>query len=111
MRIIDEKYSNAIRQASGQIAADSTSGDDAGRPDVAKRANLWRRIVAAITAAHQRQMDRDLARIIVRSGGRLTDAVEGEIMRRQSARESGFGTEDTAKRLKDDKPLAPLGWF
>jgi hypothetical protein len=88
MGIIDEKYSNSNRCV-----------------------GLLRRIVAAITTVHQRQTDHDFARVIVRSGGRLTDALERDMMRCQSARESGFRTEEPAERAKDNRPLAPLAWF
>jgi hypothetical protein len=111
MGIIDEKYSNSIRSAGGSIAAGLTPEGGAGWLGVAKPAGLMRRVVAAIAAVQQRQTDRDLARVIARSGGRLTDALEREMMRCQSARESGFGVEEAAKRAKDDRPLAPLGWF
>jgi hypothetical protein len=111
MGIIDEKYSNSIRHVGGPIAAGPSREVGAARLGLAKRRGLVHRIVAAIAAALQRQMDRDLARVIARSGGRLTDALEREMMVCQSAQESGFGTEEPATRIKDDRPFAPLGWF
>lgn len=95
MNIIDEKYSNTMQ-----------FGGAASR-----RAGILRRILAAIMAAHQRQTERNLARFITRSGGRLTDAIEREMMQHQSARASSFGADESAKRDADDKPIAPLGWF
>lgn len=35
-----------------------------------------RSVVAAISAAHQRQAERDMTRLLARSGGRLTDDIE-----------------------------------
>jgi hypothetical protein len=43
-----------------------------------------RRIYDAIHASRQRQADRDIAAYIERSGGRLTDSMERELMERVS---------------------------
>ena len=45
---------------------------------------LLGRIYDAIHASRQRQADRDVAAYIQRSGGRLTDSVERELMERVS---------------------------
>ncbi len=43
---------------------------------------FWRRLVAAIAASRRRQAQRELAAFVGRSGGRLTDDMEREMMRR-----------------------------
>jgi hypothetical protein len=41
-----------------------------------------RRLIGAIYDSRQRQTDREVARILARSGGRITDASEREMTRR-----------------------------
>jgi len=50
----------------------------------AAHSGLLGRIYDAIHASRQRQADRDVAACIQRSGGRLTDSVERELMERVS---------------------------
>jgi hypothetical protein len=50
----------------------------------AAHSGLLGRIYGAIHASRQRQADRDVAAYIQRSGGRLTDSVERELMDRVS---------------------------
>jgi hypothetical protein len=50
---------------------------------------LLGRVYDAIQASRQRHADRDVAAYIARSGGRLTDSVEREMMERVSR--SAFG--------------------
>jgi hypothetical protein len=46
----------------------------------AKLARLTRRLTATFTAQRQREVDREIARFMARSGGRITDSMEREIM-------------------------------
>jgi hypothetical protein len=46
---------------------------------VANKAGVVRRIFDAIIEPRQKQADRDIARILARSGGRLTDDIEREM--------------------------------
>ena len=48
----------------------------------AKLARLARRLTDAIAAQRQRVVDREIARFLARSGGRITDSMEREIMRK-----------------------------
>ena len=48
----------------------------------AKLARLARRLTDALAAQRQREVDREIARILARSGGRITDSMEREIMRK-----------------------------
>ena len=45
----------------------------------AARPGLWRRFVGAIFQARERQVEREAARYVARSGGRLTDEIERQI--------------------------------
>ena len=45
---------------------------------------VLRRIADAIYESRQRQADREIARFIAQSGGRLTDDIERQMMRRLS---------------------------
>jgi hypothetical protein len=49
---------------------------------VANKAGVLRRIFDAIVEPRQTQVDRDIARILARSGGRLTDDIEREMTQR-----------------------------
>jgi hypothetical protein len=49
---------------------------------VASKAGILRRIVDAIVETRQKQADRDIARFLARSGGRLTDDMEREMTQR-----------------------------
>ena len=59
-------------------------GDKAAakRDAVAKKAGILRRIFDAIYESRQRQTDREIARFLAPSGGRLTDDLERELTRR-----------------------------
>jgi hypothetical protein len=48
----------------------------------ATRPGFLRRLVDAIYESRQRQTDREVARILARSGGRITDASEREMTQR-----------------------------
>jgi hypothetical protein len=54
----------------------------AGSNPVAKKAGVLRRIFDAIIEGRQKQTDRDIARFLARSGGRLTDDIEREMTQR-----------------------------
>jgi hypothetical protein len=49
---------------------------------VTNKAGVLRRIFDAIFESRQKQADRDIARFLARSGGRLTDDIEREITQR-----------------------------
>jgi hypothetical protein len=49
---------------------------------VTNKAGILRRIFDAIFESRQKQADRDIARFLARSGGRLTDDIEREITQR-----------------------------
>ena len=51
----------------------------------ARLASLASRLMDAAGRRRQRQVDREFARLLARSGGRLTDSQEREIMRRAFA--------------------------
>jgi hypothetical protein len=48
----------------------------------AKLARLARRLTDRLAAQRQREVDREIARILGRSGGRITDSMEREMMRK-----------------------------
>ena len=48
----------------------------------AKLRRLARRLTDALEAQHRREVDREIARLLARSGGRLTDSLEREIMQK-----------------------------
>ena len=48
----------------------------------AKLARLTRRLIDALVAPGQREVDREIARLLANSGGRITDSMEREIMRK-----------------------------
>jgi hypothetical protein len=48
----------------------------------AKLARLTSRLNDALAAQRQRDVDREIARLLARSGGRITDSTEREIMRK-----------------------------
>ena len=47
----------------------------------AKLRRLARRLTDALEAQRLREVDREIARLLARSGGRITDSMEREIMR------------------------------
>ena len=49
-----------------------------------RRRGLWRRLIDAIADARQRQVEREMANYVERSGIAFTDATEREIERRFS---------------------------
>ena len=49
---------------------------------VANKAGVLRRIFDAIIESRQKRADRDIARFLARSGGRLTDEMEREMTQR-----------------------------
>jgi hypothetical protein len=53
-----------------------------GSNAVTNKAGVLRRIIDAIFESRQKQADRDIARFLARSGGRLTDDIECEITQR-----------------------------
>jgi hypothetical protein len=48
----------------------------------AKLRRLARRLTDALEAKRRREVDREIARLLAQSGGRLTDSLEREIMRK-----------------------------
>ena len=48
----------------------------------AKFKRLDRRLTHALAAQRQREVDREIARLLARSGGRITDSMEREMMRK-----------------------------
>ncbi len=48
----------------------------------AKLKRLARRLTDALEARRQSEVDREIARLLAHSGGRLTDSLEREIMRK-----------------------------
>ena len=48
----------------------------------AKLKRLARRLTDALAAQRQREVDREIARLLARSGGRITDSMEREIMQK-----------------------------
>ena len=50
----------------------------------AKLKRLARRLTGALAAQRQREVDREIARLLARSGGRITDSMEREMMREGS---------------------------
>ena len=48
----------------------------------APRRGFWRRLYDAIMESHQRDFERQIARYMARSGGRLTDSMERELSER-----------------------------
>jgi hypothetical protein len=57
----------------------------ARRNGPATKPGILRRLYLAIMASRQRQTDREIARFIAQSGGRLTDDLERRIMERLTA--------------------------
>jgi hypothetical protein len=47
----------------------------------AKLSRLARRLTDALAEQRQRQVDREIERFLARSGGRITDSMERELMR------------------------------
>jgi hypothetical protein len=52
----------------------------------AKLRRLARRLTGGLAAQRQREVDREIARLLARSGGRLTDSMEREMMRKAGVR-------------------------
>jgi hypothetical protein len=48
----------------------------------AKLKRLARRLTYVLAAQRQRELDREIARVLARSGGRITDSMEREIMQK-----------------------------
>jgi hypothetical protein len=80
-----------VNDGVGPMACKTHSGDfglstDRAAPIAngigAKLARLARRLTDALAAQRQREVDREIARILARSGGRLTDSMEREIMQK-----------------------------
>ena len=46
----------------------------------AKLKRLARRMTGGLAAQRQRELDREIARLLARSGGRITDSMEREMM-------------------------------
>jgi hypothetical protein len=51
----------------------------------AKLARLARRLTDPLVAPWQEEVDREMARLLARTGGRMTDSMEREIMRKAFA--------------------------
>jgi hypothetical protein len=57
----------------------------ASRGTIAPKGGVLRRLMDAIFESRERQADREIARILDRSGGRLTDDIEREMTLRLSS--------------------------
>jgi hypothetical protein len=58
-------------------------GEEASSRDAASNKHgLLRRILNIMLESRQNQADRDMARFVIRSGGRLTDEIEREMTQR-----------------------------
>jgi hypothetical protein len=58
-------------------------GEKASSGDAASnKLGLLRRILNIMLESRQNQVDRDIARFVIRSGGRLTDEIEREMTQR-----------------------------
>ena len=57
-----------------------------GRAGSAPRQGILRRLLDALYESRQRQAEREIAAILARSGGRLTDTTEREMTRRLMGR-------------------------
>ena len=92
-------YLPSARDFAAYIHAPATSDLDLPRAERAERAEaatsrgqagaeprrgIWGRILHSIWTSRQRQADREIARYLALNGGKLTDSVEREIMRRLS---------------------------
>ena len=64
----------------GHFAPYFTHTPSRGSSAVVREPGVWRRIFDAIVESRQRSIDREIARQLYRSGGRLTDSIEREIM-------------------------------
>jgi hypothetical protein len=51
----------------------------------ARMARLGRRLTHALAAQRRREIDREIARVLSHSGGRITDSMEREMMRKALA--------------------------
>jgi hypothetical protein len=58
-----------------QIATSQRQTSQPGK----RRRSLWRAILDAVMTAHQRDAQRDIDRLVARSGGKFTDSMEREI--------------------------------
>jgi hypothetical protein len=76
-----DRWSNPMTYAAHHknLAAYAGDGVPAKRDAVAKKAGVLRRIIDAVLESRQRQADREIARFIARSGGRLTDDLERQM--------------------------------
>jgi hypothetical protein len=65
------------------VCSDSTApvADGIG----ARMARLGRRVTLALAAQRRREVDREIARLLSHSGGRMTDSMEREMMRKALA--------------------------
>jgi hypothetical protein len=64
-----------VHDSAFQIA---TPRRQTAQPSVRRR-SLWRALIDALMLAHQRDAQRDIDRLVARSGGKFTDSVEREI--------------------------------
>ena len=51
-------------------------------PDAVNRGGILHRIFSAMMLARQRQVDREIGRLFIKCGGRVTDDVEQRLMER-----------------------------
>ena len=66
----------------GSTPKSSPAATQATKP--LRKRGLWRRVIDAIAEARQRQVEREMANYVERSGIAFTDATEREIERRFS---------------------------
>ena len=90
-------YRTMVNDEGGAMAYTTHSGDfglpgDRTAPVAngigAKLARLARRLIDAPAAQRQREADREIARLLARSGGRITDSMEREMMEKARASDS-----------------------
>jgi hypothetical protein len=77
-REIDMTYALHHREIVPYIERRASAGNSSG----GNRRGLLRRIFAAVVDWRERQVDRDMARLLVQSSGRLTDELEREMTQR-----------------------------
>jgi hypothetical protein len=65
--------------------------NDSETAKAAAEPSLWQRIAAFLVQRQQRQLDREMTRLLARSGGQLSDGVEREMMQCLMARHGRFG--------------------
>ena len=71
-----------MQQIAGILALTSRHKDSTKSSPDANKPGILRRIFGAIFETRQEQIEREVARFVARSGGRITDDIERQIMQR-----------------------------